>query len=72
MENAIEYLVQKNLPWTCAQLGMQSFQTDITFLAEGNLSVEIGWKYTVTITDIFQAAKGNVNYPGFSCLRFNI
>lgn len=45
---------------------------DITFLGEGNLSAETGWKYSVTITDVSQAARGNVNYPGLNCLRLNI
>lgn len=44
--------------------------TGITFLAEGQLSADIGWKQTMTITNISQAGRGNTNYPGFNCLRY--
>lgn len=45
--------------------------TDVTFLAEGNLNARVGWKYTTTISDISQAARGNINHPGFNCVRLN-
>lgn len=56
----------------CSARNATLLHTDTTFLAEGNLSAGIGWKYAMTVSDISQAARGNVNYPGFHCVRLNI